>query len=411
MRVVVLLGIFCLVGHVCGTVSFPPLVTVDEEALASWSDEIEKAAEEAVRSINEMHVQQRGKEDQVAMGVDGLQGIFELEEVPLESARAAPGVVYEAIVQMKQIDATHKSRRVSNQLQFVQPLGPLDPLWSIRGLQNSFNALPSHPSQLPEFPQIEFEGPMDLRLKSVVHDIEVRTPRALDVGGGITRLILKEGARINISGISEIGLHNYLDLVHSNIDNKKGGSPIQIPELYIKIGKGSKLKLSSIEANVKVRRYGNSLELIQKDLVINEDTSAATPKPQQKESSGTELVRQLIEKHERYILSGDSIREAIKQALNKLAHPEGAEGQTVPERVISGKAEAATLLLIPLQLKHQETGVVSSWHIVAARGEDGTSRVVSHQPLPPVHNAVGVAPLALFNSTVHLPTLPNYNSV
>jgi len=49
---------------------------------------------------------------------------------------------------------------------------------------------------------------MDLRLKSVVHDIEVRTPRVLDVGGGITRLILKEGGRINISGISEIGLHN-----------------------------------------------------------------------------------------------------------------------------------------------------------------------------------------------------------
>jgi len=106
MRVVVLLGIVCLVGNVYGTVAFPPLVTVDEEALSSWSDEIEKAAEEAVRSINEMHLQQREKGDQVAMGVDGLQGIFELEDVPLESARAAPGVVYEAFVQMKQIDAT-----------------------------------------------------------------------------------------------------------------------------------------------------------------------------------------------------------------------------------------------------------------------------------------------------------------
>jgi hypothetical protein len=422
----VLVGLLCVLvkaeGKIDDFTSFPnsPLISVDWGNKEVWSPVVQDAARDAVKAIN---IQ--------------LESQHTLESVEFESVRVGPAIVYSGNVETKPSSGILHLPPQYFAFSFLQPPESLAYLWNIDGDHHLNPPSLPNPMETPMFPAVDVEGPLLLHLSEPIYDLDLQLPLKVDVGNAQI-IKIGEGVRATVSGFSSIELKEYLDLEQGfrrlkmaegteeeKQQNLMASLLMQVPQLELQVVQGGKgFKMSSLH-RVKVKRVNrNQIELINPALTSTTTSSSSSSsmsgkfhgKGEQtgnhlskKEAMSTSLERgrqdgsgrngnlnRFQSDSGRYLLSKDNLMKALYFAFQKVS----LDGNMI-KRILSGKAEAVTCMLLPLQLKDKASGgVQSTWHVVVARGADGKNRLFSHQEVGLPQALVSVADPALLNGTL-----------
>ncbi len=393
-------------------------ISVDTSNFEAWRPVLKDAALEAVEAINLQ------TEDKVSF-----------EEVELEGTRVGSALVFSGTVETVQNSARPESRLL--QMSFLQPPQSLAYLWTISG--ESSPVIPPKPSDIPSFPEMEVEGPLVLHLSQVVQDPEIKLPRHVEVGP-VQFIRIAEGVKVSISGFSEVELKDSLDLdqiSHRQLrgtasegddnddaaqhSNKPSPAPSMKQHLQLRLqltkNAGRDFRISSPSRFKVKRRSGLQIELLPLP-----GSSSITPSSSSSSSSDDSPLRQdiAISAHQtgrgpnagnKFVVSQESLARAFRETFTTLgALPANSRAQ----RIVSGKAQAVTALVLPVRLKQRDSGHVAPWQLVLARsppvdgasGSGSGSRLFSYHRLDDDgdrggggNSLVSLAPGLLHNTT------------
>ncbi len=347
-------------------------ISVDTSNFEAWRPVLKDAALEAVEAINLQ------TEDKVSF-----------EEVELEGTRVGSALVFSGTVETVQQKSARPESRLL-QMSFLQPPQSLAYLWTISG--ESSPVIPPKPSDIPSFPELEVEGPLVLHLSQVVQDPEIKLPRHVEVGP-VQFIRIAEGVKVSISGFAEVELKDSLDLddqiTHRQLrgtaaeDNddaaqhKPSPSMKQHLQLRLQLTKnaGRDFRISSPSRFKVKRRSGLQIELLPlpgSSITTSSSSSSFDDSPRQDIAISAHQTGRGPNPDNKFVVSPESLARAFRETFSTLgALPANSRAQ----RIVSGKAQAVTALVLPVRLKQRDSGHVDSWQLVLARSPpvDGAS--------------------------------------
>lgn len=382
-------------------------VKVDTTRLDQWRPALDEAATDAVRVINSYRPRDRH------LALDQVQA----DGVQVGRALAFSGTI--ELVDHRHHDHNHPPRpsayTFTQHSDFVhlQPIQPLAPLWALPSPSAALNTATANqlpqPDEEPVFPEVELEGPLVLHLDQQLYDPVLRLPHSVEVGA--VRIIrVGPGVRLRVGGVSQMKLRSSLD-VQRNIkllalmdennattaDLHQQGE-MDVPELELKLvdqGRTFRMWSSSAERVKAKRRSAHVLELL---------TTAASPASEVSSqvtttSHGRNDLAPRDADASPWVLSQANLLRGVMGAFAQMSEEQPVELR----RVVEAKAEAVSVLVIPMTLREQphnnHGGETSQWQVVVTRGADGRHTVVSHQQLVQQESHVAVAPWVWANTT------------
>jgi len=245
-------------------------------------------------------------------------------------------------------------------------------------------------SNQPKMEKIEFQGPIQLTFLQSRDDVEFRLPNLIEVPNKIKRIFIDSGVTVHTFGdITGVSLVNPVE-----IELKKGTSSStvsivwkQVPVLEIKVA--NTFGLVS-ESKVKLRSSGNQVTL----------SNGTKVQPNSKLQTDLSLNHPLVVQ----------IAEMLSNPKNMkiLADKPGIHLPSV-KRIMEGKVDAVTLLLIPMELKEVNSGINSSWNFLVSCDASGQKKLLSYEKMKQKENRVTLDPHIVLNGT-WAEVVANFNS-
>jgi hypothetical protein len=376
---------------------------VDTTRLDQWRSALDDAATDAVRVLNS----HRPRDQHLA-----------LDQVQTDGVQVGRALAFSGTIELADHHhPPHPSAYTFTQHSdfiHLQPVQPLAPLWALPSPSASLKTEPvdqlPQPDEDPVFPEVELEGPLVLHLDQQLYDPVLRLPHSVEVGA-VRVIRVGPGVRLRVGGVSQMKLRSSLD-VQRNIKllalmdennattaNLHQQGEMDVPELELKLvdqGRAFRMWSSSAERVKAKRRSAHVLELLPTAAspsadVISQVTTTSHGR--------TDLAPRSDSDASPWVLSQANLLRGVMGAFAQAAE----EQPVVLRRVVEAKAEAVSVLVIPMTLREQphnnHGGETSQWQVVVTRGADGRHTVVSHQQLVQQESHVTVAPWVWANTT------------
>jgi len=320
------------------------------------SQKLDETAQFAVKNIND---QQTGK----------IKKNYELNRVQIENTRISEGTYYEIGVQFG-------NRPETFQFQFVDGNREPDFAWNQNSLPSDNTAtslLLASEVSYPKFKDMSLQGPMEIAFPRPRDDIRFRLPHLVEVDRMRTLRVNTE-VTMKASGVTSIRL---VDPVEVELKSAKDGQGLsvwlkQLPRVEID---GKSLSFST-EQNAKMKKIGNMR------YELRNTSSNTDPRPFFMELAPNSPFMPYIE-------------HMLQYSRGILTSSPSWNVKTIRE----GRADAVTLMLIPMELKELGTGINSVWNVIVSQDAHGNKRLISSE-LQKTLSEITVSPSVMANTTM-----------